>query len=198
MKKGLISLALAGALLLAQAGAATTAVSRMNVTVNGWKWVLPTVTVVDETGGGTNYVKLRDVAYCLKGTGSEFSVEFDGSTLLTPGESYQAQGDELKSGDTGSLERVKSAVVVGEESYLLDAVWVKTGETDGYLYYKLRDLATVLGFQVGWTAGQGVSITTPTKAASVHSDYDFVNQGVSEADREMRKVLESDWELYGQ
>lgn len=42
----------------------------------------------------------------------------------------------------------------------LDAFTIYDSQNNGYTYYKLRDLGSVLGFGVDWTDGQGITIST--------------------------------------
>ena len=49
----------------------------------------------DAGGNGTNYVKLRDLAYALNGTAAQFHVEYDGVIQLVPGRAYTSAGGEM-------------------------------------------------------------------------------------------------------
>lgn len=193
MKKRLISAICAAALCIGTAGAGFSA-GQADVTVNGWKWRLPTVTGVNEQGGGTTYVKLRDLAYILNGTGGQFGVEFDGSTLVTTGVGYVPVGDELRALSGAEVQQVSSVMEVNGESRTLEAVWVKTGESDGYLCYKLRELGDALGLNIGWTAEQGVTITTGYPADTA----DSAQQPEDRVTRETLKILEQDKLIYGE
>ena len=42
----------------------------------------------------------------------------------------------------------------------LDAFTIYDSQNNGYTYYKLRDLGSVLGFGVDWVDGQGITIST--------------------------------------
>lgn len=199
----LAALALAGALTV-EAGAATPgyAQSVSPCSVNGWSWKIPVVTRFDAQGGGTNYVKLRDLAYILNGTGGQFSVRFDGSTLLTTGAGYTPLGTELKQMGEAEMSLRSSVVIVDGTSRTLEAVWLKTGENDGYLCYKLRDLADALGLEIGWSAQQGILLTTPALApapADTEETSSRVSyEGMSEYDRKIQKIIDQDKEKYGE
>lgn len=113
-----------------------------------------------------NYFKLRDIAYVLNGTDAAFSVGWDAAAnavaLDTSGE-YTPTGNEMKvSGSTAA----KNAVV-SNSAILVDGAKaaLKAYNIDGNNYFKLRDLGTSLGFDVGWdNASQTISITAGTAA----------------------------------
>ena len=74
-------------------GGVVTKAGNINLTLNGTATKLGTYNIANN-----NYVKLRDVAQLLKGTGKEFSVTWNGSAQridLTTGQSYQSVGGEL-------------------------------------------------------------------------------------------------------
>lgn len=194
MKKRICAL-LSGAMLAVSALAATPetfSVGTTQVNVDGWNWKIPVITTYDAKGGGTSYVKLRDVAYILQGTGGAFSVEFDGSTVLTSGGRYTPLGTELQGAAGSELKTAQSVVVLDGESRTLDAVWAKANETDYFIYYKLRDLGDALGLSIGWDAALGVTIQTPVKPAESQAAEETKYDGMSEYDREIWKVIEQD------
>lgn len=194
MKKRICAL-LGGVMLTVSALAAAPeaySVSAAKVNVDGWNWKLPVITTYDANGGGTSYVKLRDVAYILQGTGGAFSVEFDGSTVLTTGGSYTPLGTELQGAAGTELKAARSVVVLDGESRTLDAVWAKANETDYFIYYKLRDLGDALGLSIGWDAELGVTIQTPAKPETSQEAAETKYDGMSEYDREIWKVIEQD------
>lgn len=100
---------------------------------------------------GNNYFKLRDVAFVLNGTGRQFGLTWDGTQnaiFLTPGQSYAAVGGEMQAGQGGSP---KTAVPTNSAVYLNgEKVSVMAYNIDGNNFFKLRDLATQLGFRVDW------------------------------------------------
>ena len=101
---------------------------------------------------GSNYFKLRDIAMVLSGTGSEFSVGWDGEKKVisvVTGEAYEPNGSELdlSAGD-------KSATAVPSTQTLL-INGVERGDLSAYNiggnnFFKLRDLGDALGFQVNY------------------------------------------------
>ncbi|MBR4283086.1 MAG: hypothetical protein IKT48_00050 [Anaerotignum sp.] len=109
-----------------------------------------------------NYFKLRDIAYVLNGTDASFSVGWDGaanSIALVKGEAYAPTGSEMKVSGTKDIKDAvesTSAILIDGQKAALKAYTIK-----GNNYFKLRDLGTALGFDVGWdNASQTISITT--------------------------------------
>ncbi|MCU6707073.1 copper amine oxidase N-terminal domain-containing protein [Paenibacillus sp. J5C_2022] len=121
-------------------------------------------TVVFEayTIGGNNYFKLRDVAMALNGSAKRFAVAWDADSAsidLLPGDAYQPVGNELKAGADVAAKRGKPA----SASLYLDGVQVLAAayNIEGSNYYKLRDIARAIDFQVGWDAdSRTVSLVT--------------------------------------
>ena len=111
-----------------------------------------------------NYFKLRDIAYVLNGTDSSFSVGWDGaanSIALVKGEAYAPTGSEMKVSGTKDIKDAvesNSTILIDGQKAALKAYTIK-----GNNYFKLRDLGTALGFDVGWdNTSQTISITTGT------------------------------------
>ena len=114
-----------------------------------------------------NYFKLRDIAYVLNDTDASFSVGWDGAAnciSLVKGEAYAPTGSEMKVSGTKDIKDAvesKSTILIDGEKAALKAYTIK-----GNNYFKLRDLGTVLGFNVGWdNASQTISITSVPSAA---------------------------------
>ena len=109
-----------------------------------------------------NYFKLRDIAYVLNGTDASFSVGWDGaanSIALKKGEAYSPTGSEMKVSGTKDIKDAvesNSTILIDGQKAALKAYTIK-----GNNYFKLRDLGTSLGFDVGWdNASQTISIST--------------------------------------
>ncbi|MBO5150132.1 MAG: hypothetical protein J6B66_07870, partial [Anaerotignum sp.] len=109
-----------------------------------------------------NYFKLRDIAFVLNDTDASFSVGWDGAAnciSLVKGEAYAPTGSEMKVSGTKDIKDAvesKSTILIDGEKAALKAYTIK-----GNNYFKLRDLGTALGFQIGWdNASQTISITT--------------------------------------
>ena len=114
-----------------------------------------------------NYFKLRDIAYVLNGTDASFSVGWDGaanSIALVKGEAYAPTGSEMKVSGTKDIKDAvesTSAILIDGQKATLKAYTIKDNN-----YFKLRDLGTALGFNVGWdNASQTISITSAPSAA---------------------------------
>ncbi len=101
--------------------------------------------------GGETWFKLRDVALALRGTGSRFSVAWDGETrtvLLQPGEVYAPDGSEgVQSGDrsASAVPSAQTILIEGTGSPDLP-VW----NVGGHNYFRLEDLGEALGFQADY------------------------------------------------
>jgi hypothetical protein len=139
--------------------------STQSVTVDGKAVEFQMYALMDGNGNGTNYIKLRDMAYILNGTEAQFSVGYDNATkkiALASGESYEASGAEMKtpySGDRAYTGRDQSVLVDGDAVSMF-AITLLDDQGGGYTYFKLRDLGEALGFNVGWSKDQGVFIET--------------------------------------
>ena len=155
------ALAALAVLTLTPALAAEFTVQRVEVL--GVPLDLSAYTVYDADGYATNYVRLRDVAWALQFTTDRFSVDFDGSTLITTGGAYAPTGEEMTYPDNqGAAVRSYTAVLtVDGEGVQKPAVLVTPpGGQDGSFYYKLRDLGEAIGFDVEWSPQRGIYIDT--------------------------------------
>ncbi len=109
---------------------------------------------------GANYFKLRDLASLLNGTDAQFAVSYNAESnaveILTDAP-YQAVGGEL----TALSEPTK--ILISPQSILING---QPADLDVYSindnnYFKLRDLADVLGFGVNYDeASRTIAITT--------------------------------------
>ena len=98
---------------------------------------------------GYNFYKLRDIAYILNGTDSQFNVTWDGANnriVLTDGAAYQEVGGEMTSSVSAEIKNVSES----DSTIVLDG---KTLSLTGYRingnnYYKIRDVGSALGFSV--------------------------------------------------
>ena len=100
---------------------------------------------------GSNYFKLRDIAFLLNGTGSQFSVAYDETARavkIVTGEAYTAEGGELEQGkDLSSTAVVSTQTVLVNGTARSDMTAYNIG---GSNYFKLRDLGGALSFGVGY------------------------------------------------
>ncbi len=113
---------------------------------------------------GSNYFKLRDVAFMLNGTGSQFSVAYDEASRtiqIKTGEAYTAQGTEMAVGADNSKTAVssKQSITINGKAVTLTAFNI-----GGYNFFKLRDLGSALGLDVGYDdATKTILITSKEK-----------------------------------
>lgn len=125
---------------------------------------------------GSNYIKLRDLAVLLNATDAQFAVRYNeksNSISLTTGKAYAPVGGELAVGADMSASCARSS-----QSVTLNGGTVKPKAYNlgGSNYFRLRDLAGLIGFTVDYQAETGtVAITsplTPEEQEKVHA-YDI-------------------------
>ena len=99
---------------------------------------------------GYNFFRLRDVAFALNGTRSQFQVAWDAHMSvinLLPGWGYTPIGTEMaqtESGATIAMPSTAPVLVSGMATHL------RAYNIGGYTYFRLRDLGATLGFWVYW------------------------------------------------
>jgi hypothetical protein len=100
---------------------------------------------------GSNYFKLRDLAMALNGTQKQFEIGWDAALnaiFTLRGDPYSPVGGELTgTGNTQTLDARFSAVRVFADDVLVSLTAYNIG---GNNYFRLRDVARVLDFGVGW------------------------------------------------
>ena len=99
--------------------------------------------------GGTNYVRLVDLAMAMKGTAGQFNVGYDGKVLLTTGEAYEGTASTAPFHSEMEYKMLNEPTYVNGGAQNLEAIRFEY-QNGGYTYYKLRDLGQALGFNVGW------------------------------------------------
>ncbi|MCI9677440.1 MAG: hypothetical protein HFF77_00510 [Oscillospiraceae bacterium] len=110
---------------------------------------------------GSNYFKLRDLAYVLSGTEKQFEVGWDNASktiTLTSGQGYTANGSEMGAKSAGS-----KAAAVSASKLLIDGkeVALTAYTIDGNNYFKLRDIGQAFDFGIGWdNASKTITIDT--------------------------------------
>ena len=144
-----------------------------------------------------NYFKLRDIAYVLNGTDSSFSVGWDGaanSIALVKGEAYAPTGSEMKVSGTKDIKDAvesTSAILIDGQKAALKAYTIK-----GNNYFKLRDLGTALGFDVGWdNASQTISITSAFLGGYGGPGEDYVPEKPAEPEKPAGPAVITEGEL---
>ncbi len=146
--KRAIMLLLAAALCLLPVSAAGAVLSEQKLTVDGVPAECEKYNV-----DGENYFKLRDLAQLMNGTGSRFSVSWDGEAgvvSIVSGETYIPVGGELEVGADKSetaAPSTQTVMVNGEVRTDLRAYNI-----GGNNYFRLRDLGEAVGFRVDYDA----------------------------------------------
>ena len=115
---------------------------------------------------GSNYFKLRDLAYALNGTGSQFSVSWDGDNKcvsLVSGEAYAPIGGEL---DPATSDKSAAGAPSGDKLIINgeDYSSLSAFKFEGANFYKLKELGDALGFNVAYDTDSRTMIVV-TKAA---------------------------------
>jgi hypothetical protein len=158
MKKRLLSfllIALLLAALLPSALGADVVLSGQNLTVNG-----VSIRCEKYNIDGSNYFKLRDMAFLLNGTESQFAVGYDAESrtvTITSGSPYESNGTELMfSGEDKSATAVPSS-----QTILIDGAPVEdlsVYNIGGNNFFKLRDLGAAVGFRVDYDAETNTAV----------------------------------------
>lgn len=127
-------------------GQITAKLNAQTVLVDGIPLAFDAYSINDYT-----YFKLRDLAYVLQDSECRFSVDFNASNntvVLQQGMIYVSNGSEMQTGKAVKSETAKASnqkVTLNGKPIQLNAYAI-----GGYNYFKLRDLGTVLGFEVDW------------------------------------------------
>ena len=100
--------------------------------------------------GGSNFFKLRDLAFALNGTSKQFAVGWDGANnavSLTSGEAYTPTGGEMEQGDgtAKSASPTTSSILLDGQELSLTAYNI-----GGNNFFRLRDLMSALDIGVTW------------------------------------------------
>lgn len=117
------------------------------VTVNG-EAVVCDIYNID----GSNYFKVRDIAYLMNGTGSQFGISYNETTqamIITTGAPYYPIGGEMEIGADLS-GTAKSC----EHTFIIDSLvaYFSAYDIGGDCYLKIRDIASAVGFDVAYDA----------------------------------------------
>ena len=111
---------------------------------------------------GTNYYKLRDIAWVLEGSTNEFSVNVDGATgsirlgLQEPYVHVERTSNTYWNNSSRQVAPTKTTLLVDGKQKV-----VETYVIEGSTYFKLRDLGEYIGFGIGQDA--------KTKVVTVHT-----------------------------
>ncbi len=99
---------------------------------------------------GNNYYKIRDIAFLLNGTKSNFSVDWnaeEGVIVIKTNTPYTPVGSENNLNDKNdrAVERKTEKALLNEENIELRAYKI-----DGSNYFTIREVADIIGFEVDW------------------------------------------------
>ena len=119
--------------------------------VSGQTTVFPAVNIDDY-----NWLKLRDIAMILNNTSKQFEVGFDSARntgSITSGRRYTPVGQEL-SNTLGS----NPVAVATPQRLIMDGneISIAAYNIDGYNYFRLRDIAILRDFNLGYDSASGV------------------------------------------
>ncbi|MCI6866212.1 MAG: S41 family peptidase [Oscillibacter sp.] len=134
---------------------------------------------------GSNYFKLRDLAYLLSKSDSRFSVAFDAESnavTVVPGGDYVPVGGELERGKDLSKTAVasKQSVLINGEAVEGISVY----NIGGNNYFKLRDLGDALGFTVDYDADSNTAIVLSKGSTAVYQNaFEKLLENVNEKRR---------------
>lgn len=125
---------------------------------------------------GSNYFKLRDVAYLLNVTDYQFNVEYkenktERAVYIITGAAYKPVGGEMVYDGDQSATAVKSS-----QTIYIDGV-INTDFTvyniGGRNYFNLRELASAIGFGVDYDKASNTVLINSEKAAEWEPDITF-------------------------
>ncbi len=122
---------------------------------------------------GSNYFRLRDLAYLLSGTEACFSVSYvkaTNSVVIVTGEDYTPIGTEL---DASGSETPASAVP-SPQALVIDGETVSglsAYNIDGSNYFQLRALGEALGFDVDYDEGTRTMLVSTGPGSSLPEDW---------------------------
>jgi hypothetical protein len=110
---------------------------------------------------GSNFVKLRDLAFALNGTSKNFNVSWDGeanAVNLISNTPYIAAGGELEPGSGQPQQAIPAASAIFKDGQALHAA---NYNINGNNYFLLRDMGQAFDFAVEWDgAANAIRIST--------------------------------------
>jgi len=124
---------------------------------------------------GSNYFKLRDLAYALNGTDKPFEVSWDSENnaiSLASMRPYTAIGGEM----AGKGEGDKTAMPTRSKIYLDGIEYRFTAfNIEGNNYFKLREIGTMRDIGIEWSEEDNTVIIDTSKDYIPQFDYPFVS-----------------------
>jgi hypothetical protein len=125
--------------------------------VNGEEQSFPAVLIQD-----SNWLRLRDVAMLLSSTTSQFSIRYDGATNTVSvfiKDEYVPLGGELEDVLPDELTAQVSPQKLMVDGMNVDIV---AYNIEGYNFFRLRDLAAIIDFNIDYNPADGViTVATP-------------------------------------
>lgn len=128
----------------------------LNVMVDGAETVFGAYNI-----NGSNYFKLRDLAYALNGTAKQFDIGWDeahNAISLIAGRAYASAGGEMADAATSEKTPLFAMVSIYMDKKKLR---ISAYNIDGSNYFRLRDVMEALDVYVGWDGASG-TITLET------------------------------------
>lgn len=110
-------------------------------------------------GGSVNYIRVRDLAAIFNGTPAQFNVGWNGNVTLTSKTAYDGTTDKAPFTTEMAYTEYTAPTFVDGKAVNLEAIQIQYSG-GGFTYYKLRDVAQALDFNVGWSADKGVYVET--------------------------------------
>lgn len=112
---------------------------------------------------GYNYFKLRDTAMILKDTEKSFSVDYnseENKIILNTAEAYTPLGEEFAEiTSSDAVSAIEADVKISCDGK--DVSGVSAYNIDGYNYFKLRDVASIVNVEVGYDEETKVIVISP-------------------------------------
>lgn len=147
---------------------------------NGYAYASPNQATVSMNGeqlsmqaylaNGNNYVRLRDFAAILNGTGSQFGLTYDaanGAVVINNGAPYDGNNSSsIIQGGTVMSQLSQPVLYVDGVAYAIDSYLI-----DDLNYMKIRDLCAAIGCGIEWDEATGQVVLVP-KDTAVNEDFD--------------------------
>jgi len=140
---------------------AETASPASTIFIDGRRWAFESYNI-----GGNNFFKLRDIAFVLNGTNQQFSVDWDASRnaiSITTGNPYTVVGGEM----TGIRAEGANPSPTIARIYIDNSVVQLTAyNINDSNFFRLRDIAQALNFNLQWDASTGIMLDTSRSYSS--------------------------------
>ena len=147
---------------------------------------------------GSNYFKLRDIAYLLNGTVSQFSVGWDAGARIVSivtGEAYEPNGSELVfSGDKSSTAAESTQTVKINGIVRSDLSVYNVG---GSNFFRLRDLGGALGFLVDYDKASNTAVISSLSDAANPDEWLITRSTVRSQEGEVINTVDYTYDSAG-